>query len=84
MINVNIYNNFKINTETSNDTIRFNKNKIVNNSLKQPYINKNNIDQLLKNRTKLFDNNKFQKRIYNKINLNSKTIKDNTSINAKK
>ena len=84
MINVNIYNNFKINTETSNDTIRFNKNKIVNNSLKQPYINKNNIDQLLKNRAKLFDNNKFQKRIYNKINLNSKTIKDNTSINAKK
>ena len=73
LINVNIYNNFKINSENNDDKIKINRKITLNDSLKTSFINKNKISTLVKKSTK--HNN--QKKSIQFINIKQNLNKDN-------
>ena len=73
MININFYNDIKLNTENTNDSIKTKKIEIPDNSLKQSFIiNKNN--NLTKIGT-LRNKNNYHKDSYNAINIKKNVIK---------
>ena len=84
-INFNIYNDYKINTESKKvkDKIIIKRKKITNNKTKPSYINKNKIHNLIQN-TDIYNNcNKKPKVSYANANTKSKTIKNgNYSIDS--
>ena len=78
MINVNIFNDFKINQENKGSKFEFKKKELLNDSIKSTYINKNKIHYLIKN-SESFINNTYQKKSHQLLNTKSNTIKINNN-----
>ena len=76
MINVNIFNDFKINQENKGSKFEFKKKELLNDSIKSTYINKNKIHYLIKN-SESFINNTYQKKSHQLLNPKPNTIKIN-------
>jgi hypothetical protein len=85
MINVNIFNDIKLNPEIQDDkmSIKSNQKKELNNTLKLPYLNKNRIKNLINNCTFgnsfLIKNNKKTSKEKNDINNNHFYTIDNSN-----
>ena len=78
MINVNIFNDFKINQENKGSKFEFKKKELLNDSIKSTYINKNKIHYLIKN-SESFINNTYQKKSHQLLNTKPNTIKINNN-----
>ena len=81
MINVNIYNNYKINQEISNDKVK--RKDILENDSKPQYINKNKIHNLIQNNSINYQNKEKHKKTYKIIRTIPNIIKNTYSIESK-